>query len=150
MRFLSKICPFIMPKKPFDLNDPCIFCNPKEEEILAENDYALIIKDNSPVSDGHCIIIPKRHIKTQFELTSAENTAILELIKKAKALIENQGYKPDGYNIGSNNGVAAGQSVFHLHIHIIPRYTGDVEQPKGGIRQVLPKTAQYSLAGRTS
>lgn len=139
-----------MTNKPFDLNDPCIFCTPKEDEILAENTYALIIKDNSPVSDGHCIIIPKRHMKTQFELTSEENQAVFELIKEAKEIILKQGFQPDGYNIGSNNGLAAGQSVFHLHIHIIPRYTGDSEQPKGGIRQVLPKTAQYNLAGRKS
>jgi len=139
-----------MTNKPFDLNNPCIFCNPKQEEILAENDDALIIEDSSPVSNGHCIIIPKRHIKTQFELNPEENQSILELIKEAKVIILKQGFKPDGYNIGSNNGLAAGQSVFHLHIHIIPRYTGDSEQPKGGIRQVLPKTAQYNLADRKS
>lgn len=139
-----------MSNKPFDLNNPCIFCNPKEDEILAENDFALILKDNSPVSDGHCIIIPKRHMKTQFELTTEENQAVFKLIKEAKEIILKQGFQPAGYNIGSNNGLAAGQSVFHLHIHIIPRYTGDSEQPKGGIRQVLPKTAQYNLADRKS
>ena len=137
-----------MSNKPFDLNNPCIFCNPKEEEILAENDYAQIIKDNSPVSEGHCIIIPKRHIKTHFELSPEENLAVLSLMNEAKDIILKQGHQPDGYNIGSNNGLAAGQSVFHLHIHVIPRYTGDSEQPKGGIRQVLPKTAQYNLADR--
>lgn len=139
-----------MIKKTFNLNDPCVFCNPKEEEILAENDYAQIIKDNSPVSDGHCLIVPKRHLKTYFEMTSDENIAIFELMKTAKLLIEKQGYKPDGYNIGSNNGIAAGQSVLHLHIHVIPRYNGDVEQPKGGIRQVLPRKAIYNLADRVS
>ena len=140
-----------MATKPFDLNDPCIFCNPKDEEILAENDHALLIIDNYPVSDGHCVIIPKRHMKTQFDLTAEENTAVLELIKEAKNVIEEkQGFKPDGYNIGSNNGLAAGQSVFHLHIHIIPRYTGDVKNPKGGVRQVLPKTAAYNMGDRKS
>ena len=139
-----------MTTKPFDLNDPCIFCNPKDDEILAENTLALLIKDNSPVSDGHCLIIPRRHIKTQFELTTEENQAVFELIKKAKEIILENGHQPDGYNIGSNNDVAAGQSVFHLHVHVIPRYKGDVEQPKGGIRQVIPKNAMYSLDGRTS
>lgn len=139
-----------MTSKPFDLNDPCIFCNPKEEEILAENTLALLIKDNSPVSEGHCLIIPRRHIKTQFELTPEENQAVFELIIKAKEIILKKGHKPDGYNIGSNNNLAAGQSVFHLHVHVIPRYTGDVEQPKGGIRQVIPKNAMYNLDGRTS
>ncbi|MEE9326658.1 MAG: HIT family protein [Cocleimonas sp.] len=137
-----------MTKKPFDLNNPCIFCNPKDEEILAENKYAQIIKDNSPVSDGHCIIIPKRHMKTQFDLTPDENIAIAALIQKAKLIIEKKGLKPDGYNIGSNNGVAAGQSVFHLHVHVIPRYLGDVEQPKGGIRQVIPNKSQYNVVDR--
>ncbi len=139
-----------MPNKPFDLNNPCIFCHPRENEILAENDHALLITDNSPVSEGHCLIIPKRHMKTQFDLTAEENTAFLDLMKTAKTLIEKEGNIPDGYNIGSNNGLPAGQSVFHLHVHIIPRYKGDVEQPKGGIRQVLPKKAQYSLKGRTT
>jgi diadenosine tetraphosphate (Ap4A) HIT family hydrolase len=137
-----------MTKKPFDLNDPCIFCNPKVHEILAQNKYAQIIKDNSPVSEGHCIIIPKRHMKTQFDLTPDETLAIATLIQKAKLIIEKQGLKPDGYNIGSNNGMAAGQSVFHLHVHVIPRYLGDVEQPKGGIRQVIPNKSQYNLADR--
>ena len=137
-----------MKKKPFDLNDPCIFCNPKKEEILAENTYARIISDNSPVSDGHCLIVPKRHIKTYFEATVEENTAFFDLLQTAKEQIAQQGHKPDGYNIGSNNDVAAGQSVFHLHIHVIPRYTGDVEQPKGGIRQVLPKKSMYSIKDR--
>ena len=137
-----------MTQKPFDLNNPCIFCNPKKEEILAENSHALIITDNSPVSDGHCLIIPKRHVKTVFEITADEHLAFSELMQKAKEIIGKQGFNPDGYNIGSNNGVAAGQSVFHLHIHIIPRYLGDVDQPKGGIRQVLPTKAQYNLEDR--
>ena len=137
-----------MTKKAFDLNNPCIFCNPREDEVLAENEHALLIKDNSPVSEGHCLIIPKRHVKNNFEINKEENQAFFELIKKAKSLIEAKGLNPDGYNIGSNNGIAAGQSVFHLHIHIIPRYNGDVRNPKGGIRQVLPKTAQYNLDDR--
>ncbi len=134
--------------KKFDLNNPCIFCHPQKEEILAENAYAQIVKDNSPVSNGHCLIIPKRHIKTLFEATNDENQAFFELIQEAKEIILKKGYRPDGYNIGSNNDVAAGQSVFHLHIHVIPRYTGDVEQPKGGIRQVIPKKAAYDTNNR--
>jgi len=137
-----------MTSKPFDLNNPCIFCNPKDEEILAENEFALLITDNSPVSSGHCLIIPKRHVKTHFDITADEHIAFAKLMETAKELIRQQGHSPDGYNIGSNNGVAAGQSVFHLHVHIIPRYTGDTELPKGGIRQVLPKKAQYNLSDR--
>ncbi|MBL7002411.1 MAG: HIT family protein [Gammaproteobacteria bacterium] len=137
-----------MAEKKFDLNDPCIFCNPREEEILGENEYAQIIKDNSPVSEGHCLIIPKRHIKTYFEATEAENAAFFELIKEAKTNILKNGNQPDGFNIGCNNDVAAGQSVFHLHIHVIPRYLGDVENPKGGIRHVIPKNASYNVIPR--
>ena len=134
--------------KKFDLNNPCIFCNPREDEILGGNEYGQIIKDNSPVSDGHCLIIPRRHIKTLFEATTTENTALFELIKQAKDIILNQGFSPDGYNIGCNNDVAAGQSVFHLHIHVIPRYLGDVKNPKGGIRHVIPNNALYDLKNR--
>ncbi len=134
--------------KKFDLNNPCIFCHPRKEEILAENEHAQIVADNSPVSDGHCLIVPKRHIKTLFEATKEENHAFFELIKAAKEIIQKQGYKPDGYNVGSNNDIAAGQSVFHLHIHVIPRYLGDVAQPKGGIRQVIPKNASYDTNKR--
>lgn len=89
-------------------------------------------------------------MKTHFELTPNEHIAFTKLLNKAKLPIEAQGHQPDGYNIGSNNGVAAGQSVFHLHLHIIPRYNGDVELPKGGIRQVLPKKALYNIGDRKS
>ncbi|PCJ85815.1 MAG: hypothetical protein COA54_10510 [Thiotrichaceae bacterium] len=134
--------------KKFDLNNPCIFCHPKKEEILGENEYAQIVADNSPVSNGHCLIIPRRHIKTLFEATKEENQAFFELIQEARTIIQKQGYKPDGYNIGSNNDLAAGQSVFHLHIHVIPRYIGDIEQPKGGIRHVIPEKASYDTKDR--
>jgi len=135
-------------KKKFDLNNPCIFCHPRAEEILAENEYAQIVVDNSPVSKGHCLVVPRRHIKTLFEATKEENHAFFELIQQAREIIRKQGHKPDGYNIGSNNNVAAGQSVFHLHIHVIPRYIGDVEQPKGGIRHVIPRNASYEIKNR--
>ncbi len=137
-----------MAEKKFDLNNPCIFCNPRNDEILAENEYALLIVDNSPVSEGHCLVIPKRHIKTLFEATNEENTAFFELIKQAKELIIANGNNPDGFNIGSNNNTAAGQSVFHLHIHVIPRYQGDVENPKGGIRHVIAQKALYDIKPR--
>ncbi len=137
-----------MAEKKFDLNNPCIFCNSTDDEILGENEYARIIHDNSPVSAGHCLIVPKRHIKTYFDATPEENNAFFELIKQAKENIINNGHKPDGFNIGSNNDVAAGQSVFHLHIHVIPRYLGDVENPKGGIRHVIAKNALYNVIPR--
>ncbi len=129
----------------FDPNNPCLFCHPKDDEILEETSHALLIQDSFPASPGHCLIVPKRHIATYFEATEEENRDFYLLMNRAKDRIEKE-FQPDGYNIGSNNGLAAGQSVFHLHIHIIPRYEGDVENPKGGIRWVVPKNATYSLA----
>jgi len=128
--------------KKFDPNNPCLFCHPKPEEIIAETDTALLVTDTYPVSLGHCLVIPKRHIATYFECTEAENHDFRTLILRAKEVIDEK-YSPDAYNIGNNNGLDAGQSVFHLHIHVIPRYKGDVENPKGGVRWVLPKKSQY-------
>ena len=129
-------------KKQFDVNNPCLFCNPKSKEILAETEHALLVTDTYPVSLGHCLVIPRRHMASFFECTEEENRDFRTLILKAKEIIDKE-HTPDAYNIGSNNGVDAGQSVFHLHIHIIPRYKGDVENPKGGVRWVVPKKSQY-------
>lgn len=131
----------------FDPNNPCLFCNPKAEEIIEETEHALLITDSYPVSQGHCLVVPRRHIATLFEATEEESKEFHYLMCHAKKYIDKK-YSPDGYNLGSNNGVAAGQSVFHLHQHIIPRYEGDVENPKGGVRWVVPKNASYSLKGR--
>ena len=129
-------------KKKFDPNNPCLFCHPKTEEIIAETKHAVLITDSFPVSKGHCLIIPRRHIETYFECTDIENREFRELTLIAKKHLDEK-YSPDGYNIGCNNGLSAGQSVFHLHIHIIPRYKGDVENPKGGVRWVVPEKSQY-------
>ncbi len=131
-------------KKTFDPNNPCLFCHPKPHEIIKETEHALLITDSYPVSPGHCLVIPKRHIQTFFESSAEENMEFHQLIQHAKKWVE-ENHKPDAYNIGCNNGVAAGQSVFHLHIHIIPRYIGDVENPKGGVRWVIPQNASYQL-----
>lgn len=129
-------------KRKIDLNNPCLFCCPKPQEILVETEHALLITDTCPVSLGHCLVIPRRHMTDFFECSEEENRDFRILILKAKELIDKQ-YAPDAYNIGSNNGVAAGQSIFHLHTHIIPRYKGDVDNPKGGVRWVVPKKSQY-------
>lgn len=129
-------------EKKFDPNNPCLFCKPKSKEVIAETDLAVLVTDTYPVSKGHCLVIPKRHIKTYFECTEEENRDFRTLILKAKEHLD-KAYSPDGYNIGNNNDLAAGQSVFHLHIHVIPRYTGDVDNPKGGVRWVVPKNSQY-------
>lgn len=134
-------------KKKFDPNNPCLFCKPKHKEIIAETELAVLVTDTYPVSLGHCLVIPKRHIADYFECTEEENRDFRTLILKAKETI-NKEYAPDAYNIGNNNGLYAGQSVFHLHIHIIPRYKGDVDNPKGGVRWVVPKKSQYKYPAK--
>ena len=120
----------------------CIFCNP--EIKLTENEFVYARLDGFPVSHGHILIIPKRHVKTFFELTEEEVKAMYSLLTEIKFYIDNI-YKPDGYNIGFNIGEAAGQTVEHCHLHVIPRYEGDVENPKGGIRGVIPKNKEYII-----
>ncbi len=118
----------------------CLFCT--KQDKLYENDHAYVIKDAFPVSTGHLLIIPKRHIQDYFGTTKPEVAAIDQAIRWGKAYLDKH-YEPDGYNIGINNGKAAGQTVFHLHIHLIPRYTGDVSDPTGGVRGVIPGKRTY-------
>jgi diadenosine tetraphosphate (Ap4A) HIT family hydrolase len=119
----------------------CIFCDPKRE-ILAENAHALAFFDSYPVSRGHALIVPKRHAVTIFELADEEYADCFRLVFPLKAALVAR-FAPDGFNVGANCGEAAGQSVWHAHIHVIPRYTGDVPNPRGGVRGVLPYTAGY-------
>ena len=114
----------------------CVFCNLAKEEILFENDIAVAFFDSHPVCQGHSLVIPKRHCATYFDLTKEEIASIYELSQKVKKYLDNK-YHPDGYNIGFNVNEAGGQSVMHAHMHIIPRYKGDVERPRGGIRKIL-------------
>jgi len=122
----------------------CVFCNiiKDKNEIILENDLAVAFFDSFPVSQGHTLIIPKRHAETYFDLTSEEIKAIFDLSKEVKNLLDNR-YKPDGYNIGFNAGVVAGQSVMHCHMHVIPRYKGDQENPRGGIRKIVKNLKNY-------
>lgn len=122
----------------------CIFCQIAEKAIICENDLAKAFYDNFPVNEGHTLVVPKRHVATYFEVTPAELAAVNELIFKVKDLLEEQ-YHPDGYNVGANVGEAAGQSVFHFHVHVIPRFVGDVKNPRGGIRKVKKNVVPYPL-----
>ena len=124
------------------MTEPCPFCNMPPERIIDFNNLALVIRDGHPISPGHTLVIPKRHIGTWFEITQAEQQALLDLLAKAKAALETE-FKPDGYNIGINDGPAAGQTVPHLHMHLIPRYKGDLEDPRGGVRWIIPEKAKY-------
>ena len=120
----------------------CIFCNIEKDKIILEGKYSIAFYDNYPVNLGHTLIIPKRHISDYFELYQYEKDDIWKLVEKMKTIIDKR-YSPNGYNIGINIGEPAGQSVSHSHIHIIPRYIGDVSNPKGGVRGVIPNKQNY-------
>lgn len=119
----------------------CLFCQIPSSPLY-ENDLVYAMKDGYPVTNGHTLIITKRHVKTYFDLTKEEKEAIDEAIMTIKKRLDEH-YHPDGYNIGINNNAAAGQSVFHLHVHLIPRYLGDSLNPKGGVRGVIPNKQGY-------
>jgi diadenosine tetraphosphate (Ap4A) HIT family hydrolase len=131
------------PTKPAIL-DPmnCAFCTLPAARIVKENDLALLIQDAYPVSAGHSLVIPRRHIGSWFEANGDERSAMLALLDQAKALIKAE-YNPDSFNIGINDGPAAGQTVPHLHMHLIPRFHGDVPDPRGGVRWVIADKAKY-------
>jgi len=103
---------------------------------------AFVIRDGYPISSGHTLIIPKRHIASFFDATETERQVLFKLLDQEKTRLDNE-FRPAGYNIGINDGPAAGQTVPHLHIHLIPRYEGDVEDPRGGIRWIVPEKAKY-------
>ena len=127
-----------------DPNNPCLFCNIKESGLADENRLAYASYDTYPVSELHCLIIPKRHTSDYFELTNDEVIACHDLIKKIKEEILLKDPSVKGFNIGSNAGKIAGQSVLHCHIHLIPRREGDVENPQGGVRSVIPIKQYYN------
>jgi len=120
----------------------CIFCNPPAGEIVIQNDLCYARWDKFPVSRGHLLIIPFRHTQDFFSMTDAERRAAIDLVTECKKIIEEK-YHPDGYNIGFNVGLAGGQTVMHCHCHVIPRYAGDVPDPKGGVRGVVPGKRGY-------
>lgn len=122
--------------------DSCPFCHLAAADIVATNAFHVVIRDRYPVSLGHSLLIPKRHVASLFELTTEEFTALYELLQLTRDQLT-QAYAPDGFNIGVNVGAAAGQTVFHLHMHVIPRYHGDSPDPRGGVRWVMPDKAAY-------
>ena len=126
-----------------DPNNPCLFCNINNKDLVFNNEFAFASFDSYPVSKYHSLIVPKRHILDYFELTNDELLACNDLIKKIKKKIQNEDKTVDGFNIGTNSGVAAGQSIMHCHIHLIPRRKGDVDNPQGGVRGVIPSKQHY-------
>ena len=126
-----------------DPNNPCIFCNIRKEELVFENKLAYASFDSYPVSKFHSLITPKRHVENYFQLSSEEINACNELILKTKESILKKDLSVKGFNMGTNVGIVAGQSIMHCHIHLIPRRKGDVENPQGGVRAVIPNKQHY-------
>ena len=127
-----------------DPNNPCIFCKIRKEELQFENELAYSSTDSYPVSKFHSLIVPKRHVDNYFYLNKNEIMACNELILKTKEKILKEDTTVKGFNIGINCGKAAGQSILHCHIHLIPRREGDIENPQGGVRSVIPLKQHYT------
>ena len=133
--------------------NPCPFCSLDETRIILAKTHAIAIFDGFPVSPGHTLIIPKRHIASIFDATREEHTALFDLLAEMRQLLLDPSQPlfpqrtrlqlPDGFNIGINDGQTAGQTVMHLHIHLIPRYAGDQPDPRGGVRWIFPDKAVY-------
>ncbi len=119
----------------------CPFCT--QPNIVIENELAFTRYDGYPVSPGHCLIVPRRHVAEYFQATPEEKAAIWALVDEMKIIIDKE-FSPDGYNVGVNIGESAGQSVPHIHVHMIPRYKGDIENPRGGVRGVIPNKQKYA------
>lgn len=125
------------------INDmDCVFCNINKEKILYETSCWLAMFDEYPVNQGHVLLIPKHHVESVFELNEEEKTTLVDSIKDIESILI-RFFDIDGFNIGINQGKAAGQTINHLHIHIIPRYNGDVSNPRGGVRGVIPEKQDY-------
>lgn len=121
---------------------PCPFCPPPADRVVEENALASAFNDAFPVSPGHVLVVPKRHVASWFDATAEERDALLELVDRVKKRLDDWA-SPGGYNLGINVGRAAGQTVFHLHVHVIPRYSGDMPDPRGGVRHVIPGKGNY-------
>jgi diadenosine tetraphosphate (Ap4A) HIT family hydrolase len=121
---------------------PCPFCDPTGRDPLASNLSGFAIFDNYPISPGHTLVISVRHVGSYFELSRSERDDLWSLVEQAKTKLDSQ-FAPDSYNIGMNDGPAAGQTIGHCHIHLIPRYAGDVADPRGGLRWIITDKADY-------
>ena len=151
--YRSHVClsdPYTAGMQPEDASPfPSPFSAIPEAEWVCANELAFAIFDSYPVSPGHVLVITRRVVATYFECTAAEQAAVMELVGEVKALLDERlDPTPDGYNVGFNAGAAAGQTVPHVHVHVIPRYAGDMPDPRGGVRHVIPEKGNY-LAGPT-
>ncbi|WP_082607918.1 HIT family protein [Lacticaseibacillus pantheris] len=126
------------------MSNDCPFCNLEHNKVILQNNTCIGFFDLSPVSRGHLLIIPRRHAETFFDLTETERSDMLKLLDEGRQLLDLK-QNPDGYNVGWNCGMAAGQTVMHFHCHLIPRFTGDTPNPRGGVRGVIPKKQHYEF-----
>jgi diadenosine tetraphosphate (Ap4A) HIT family hydrolase len=121
---------------------PCPFCNLSSQRIVIEGIAAMALWDSYPLNPGHVLIVPLRHVASWFELTLVEREAMLRLADDARRIVIEK-HRPDAFNLGLNDGAAAGQTVPHVHLHLIPRYRDDVPDPRGGVRWIIPERARY-------
>lgn len=121
----------------------CHFCGIPPERVMASGDLAFAVADEFPVTPGHALVCPKRHIASLFEANDAEVAAMFGLLRAIRANLADAPNPPDGFTVGVNDGEAAGQTIPHLHIHIIPRRTGDCPDPRGGLRRIFPGKAEW-------
>tara|TARA_B100001142_G_scaffold95611_1_gene97500 strand:- start:12 stop:410 length:399 start_codon:yes stop_codon:yes gene_type:complete len=126
-----------------DPNNPCLFCNIEKSGCAYENELAYASYDSYPVTEHHCLIIPKRHIKDYFDLSNEELLACNDLVQIVKKEIIKKDPLVKGFNLGTNIGKVSGQSILHCHLHLIPRRKGDVDNPQGGVRSVIPNKQHY-------
>ena len=126
-----------------DPNNPCLFCNIEKSGCAHENELAYASYDSYPVTEHHCLIIPKRHVKDYFDLSNKELIACNDLIQIVKDEITKKDPSIKGFNLGTNIGKVSGQSILHCHLHLIPRREGDVDNPQGGVRSVIPNKQHY-------
>ncbi len=124
----------------------CPFCNPAPARLVGQTALAVALRDGYPVNPGHTLVVPRRHIASWFEASTDECMEMFRLVDEVKEALDRE-LHPDGYNIGINVGEAAGQTVMHLHIHVIPRFAGDVDDPAGGVRFVIPARGNYRRPG---
>ena len=138
---------FRLDTSPFMGQPDCHFCRLETNRIRLEGEYALALLDGFPVTQGHTLVIPKRHVASLFELPAEEQAAVWALVAQVRAVLLAE-LRPDGFNVGLNDGPAAGQTVTHAHVHVIPRRHGDVADPRGGVRWVVPDKAAYWAGGQ--
>ena len=121
----------------------CVFCHPAPDRVVASNEFAYAVRDTSPVTPMHTLILPRRHVASYFDMAPEEDRAIRDLLSLLRQEIEAADPVVEGFNIGINVGEVAGQTIFHCHVHLIPRRRGDVANPRGGVRAVIPGKANY-------